>query len=84
MTPTYNTMSLRAEYQFDITKLMGCIPIRRMELQGDDRIPDVVIQFDTSMSLEEVKHHLSMIEGGHVMFETVAQATIENNPMKRT
>lgn len=83
MSQTFNTMSLRAECQYDIAKLLEVIPVRRMEFQADVEFPDVVIQFDTPLTLDEVKIMIMDIEDGHVMFDTVAQATIQDNPMER-
>lgn len=83
MTQTLNTMSLRAEFQHDIAKLLKVVPVRRMELLGDEVIPDTVVQFDTPLTLDEVKIKIMDIEDGHVMFDTIAQATIQDNPMER-
>lgn len=64
-----HTYKLRAECLHDVLQTMDFVD--RFCITRDNGYPDVEFDFDSKLSLNEIKARLRGIEDGHVMLETV-------------
>jgi hypothetical protein len=68
---------LRAECAHDIALLQQALGARATAwrvVRAED-VPDVRVEFESDMALEAIERTASAIEDGHVMAETVAEAS---------
>lgn len=82
------TISLRAEFAHDIevletTMREAGVALRRIHYLLDGRIPDVVVEYQTDVSLETFKAITLTIQDSHVMTDTMKDCVISDNPMER-
>lgn len=62
---------LRAECLLDVTELMKLINFTRISITSNF-LPDVIFEFSSLHSLNEIKMRIARITDSHVMLETVA------------
>ena len=71
-----NNYKLRAETVIDVTGWLNTGPdFEKITIASQyiekNKIPDVDIEIETGMSLEDLRASLSQVENGHVMVESV-------------
>ena len=79
-----NTYCFRAECQLDVSalrKILGT-EISKITMTIKAPYPDTEVEFDTELTVNEVKDAMRTIQDGHVMYETISPE-IENTGVRR-
>ncbi len=64
-----NRYKMRAECQVDVGRFLRKVPVLALSAEGS---LDMVIDFTSNLTLDEIRKKISKIVDGHVMLETVA------------
>jgi hypothetical protein len=69
-----NTYSFRAECRDDVLNFLAlpeATSLKKITIIPDPRFPDVEVEIETKLTVQEIKNALEMVEDGHVMVETL-------------
>ncbi|WP_163575295.1 hypothetical protein [Halomonas faecis] len=82
------TYSFRAECDYDTQQFLRAIDLSGFTITGlvidpIDGLPDVQMQITTDASLEQLRDILRSITDSHVMLQTLRQAPLAGNSLKR-
>lgn len=82
-----NTFSFRAECLADVTAFIGTNDDNSLTAVGIvpdmTGFPDVEVQFDSELGLEELRQRMRAVEDGHVMVQTLRQCPLSQNSLER-
>lgn len=85
MTVKTNIFSARAECPRDMIELLNKnLWFKNLTWkQMDEFGADIVIEFETNATLEQLQEELSTITDTHVLMETLRQCPLKDNPLTR-
>lgn len=71
-----NTYTFRAECRYDVLQFLA-LPettlLKKIIITPDPMFPDVEVEIETELTLNNVMNALELIEDGHVMVETLEE-----------
>jgi len=79
-----STYSFRAECRDDVLSFLAlpeATSLRKITIVPDSTFPDVEVEIETKLTVQEVTSALEMVEDGHVMVETLKACALKLNCM---
>lgn len=79
-----SVLSFRAECRVDVDRLRAVLPqgcdLNVVPFDGE---PDVMVEMQTDLSLDDARVLMARVPDGHVMVETLREAPMQMNSFKR-
>lgn len=79
-----STYSFRAECRDDVLSFLAlpeATSLKKITIVPDPIFPDVEVEIETKLTVQEVISALEMVEDGHVMVETLKACALVSNGM---
>jgi hypothetical protein len=79
-----NIFSFRAECRDDVLGFLAlpeATSLKRIMMIPDPTFPDVEVEIETKLTVQEITRALQMVEDGHVMVETFKACALKSNSM---
>lgn len=80
-----STYSFRAECREDVLSFLAspeATSLKKITIVPDPLFPDVEVEIETKLTVQEVVSALEMVEVGHVMVETLKACALKTNRME--
>jgi hypothetical protein len=84
MNRPVNTYSFRAECRDDVLSFLAlpeATSLKKITIVPDPTFPDVEVEIETKLTVQEVTSALEMVDDGHVMVETLKACALVSNGM---
>lgn len=81
-----STYSFRAECRDDVLRFLAlpeATSLKKITIIPDPTFPDVEVEIETKLTVQEITRALEMVEDGHVMVETLMQYSLNSSPLGR-